>query len=1187
MKKIRINELARELEVKPGVILDMLPELGVQEKKTHSSSVDEDVALELRRRITGSDAPFKFASGFTNGHHEDDDIDDHEEHEHANSEHSASETREVRQEKVSPTVIEPAVIGAVATPEDAATPRKAETPKTEAAPRAELVAEAPRVQAPVETRGMGVVTPRASSEPLKAPRTPFGPPIRTTFKDEARPPFPARSAPIMPRPPATNLVTPPQTTSAQTTSTANLSAGVVASEAAPETEKPVPNFRPLRPPMLGGNAGAIHPPLSSPAAPGSPKGGSPTGGSPASGSPVINRPISVPSRPVPSAPPVAPRAVSHAPAAPVAREPGTPGSGGLRQPMAAEPARPSLGVPAPPSAHAPPERPAPRPTSEFSRPQAPVTPVPPPSIRNPQQPPTHLVAPGPATQPGSGSPHAAGPPSAVPGAPRNPQPNRPDSRGLTSGLTPGSPIAPRPQGGRPLAGQPQARPVVPPRPDLVQRLKQQQIRPAAPTPSIPRPGTPARPSPAPGQPLYTRPPMRPSQPSLRAPSQPYVPGTLPPGIRRPGGPRPPHPTTLRPESAQPVPTEQQRRHTPKPGTRNTGRKREREEGNLRERVSKRNQAVELPPIDREITVAEGITVKELSEKLGVKANLVVKKLVEKKIFATINQTLDVKLAEELARDFGASTNQVSYEQEATQDLQQTEVEADFVRRAPVVTIMGHVDHGKTSLLDAIRDTNVAGREAGGITQHIGAYHIERNGRKIVFIDTPGHQAFTRMRARGAKITDIVVLVVSADDGVMPQTLEAIDHARAAGVPMIVAINKIDKPDAAPERVKQQLADRGLLAEDWGGDTVMTPVSAKTGQNLDLLLEMILLVADLQDLKANPGRPALGNVLEAKLDKGRGPVATMLVRNGTLRVGDFFICGSLFSKVRAMFDDRGNPVREAEPSMPVEVIGLEALPEVGDSFQVTSDTSKAKQIVVYREAKARDAAMAKGARVATLDSLHQQFKEGDLKDLNLIIKADVGGTAEVLSDTLTGLSTDKIRVRVLHAGVGAISESDVLLASTSEALIVGFNVKPDRSAESAAQQAKVEIRQHSIIYELIDEVKLAMAGLQDPVYKETIQGHVEVKEVFRISKVGTVAGCYVSDGLVRRDSQIRVKRDGDLLHTGKIEALKRFKNDASEVKNGIECGISLMNFNNIEVGDIFEAFTMERIMPELPVPANSR
>ena len=649
--------------------------------------------------------------------------------------------------------------------------------------------------------------------------------------------------------------------------------------------------------------------------------------------------------------------------------------------------------------------------------------------------------------------------------------------------------------------------------------------------------------------------------------------------------RPMHPTTLRPESATPVPTEQQRRHQAKPVGRQAPRKRNEQEGNLRERVSKRAAAIERPPIDREITMAEGVTVKELSEKLGVKANLVIKKLVEtKKIFATINQTLDVKLAEELAREFGASTNQVSYEEETTQDVELAEETKDLVRRAPVVTIMGHVDHGKTSLLDAIRQTNVAGREAGGITQHIGAYYIEKNGRKIVFIDTPGHQAFTRMRARGAKVTDIVVLVVSADDGVMPQTLEAIDHARAAKVPMIVAINKIDKPDAQPDRVKQQLADRGLQAEDWGGDVVMVPVSAKKGQNLDLLLEMILLVADIQDLKANPARPATGTVLEAKLDRGRGPVATMLVRNGTLRVGDFFICGALFSKVRAMFDDRGNPVKEAEPSMPVEVIGLDSLPEVGDAFQVISDTSKAKQIVIYREAKAREVAMAKGARVATLDSLHKQFKEGQLKDLNLIIKADVGGTAEVLSDTLQQLSNDKVRVRVLLTGVGAITESDVDLASASEGIIIGFNVRPERNAQAAADRQKVEIRLHSIIYELIDEVKLAMTGLLDPVYKETIQGHAEVRETFKISKVGTVAGCYVADGLIRRDSQIRVVRDRDVIHTGRIEALKRFKNDASEVKNGVECGISLVNFNNIEAGDILEAFTMERIAAELPVPS---
>ncbi len=469
-------------------------------------------------------------------------------------------------------------------------------------------------------------------------------------------------------------------------------------------------------------------------------------------------------------------------------------------------------------------------------------------------------------------------------------------------------------------------------------------------------------------------------------------------------------------------------------------------------VSRRQEPIAPPPIDREITVSEGITVKELSEKLGIKANLVIKKLVERKIFATINQNLDVKMAEEIAREFGASTNKVSFEEESTQEIELAEESSDRVRRAPVVTIMGHVDHGKTSLLDAIRSTNVADREAGGITQHIGAYHIEKNGRKIVFIDTPGHEAFTRMRARGAKVTDIVVLVVAADDGVMPQTLEAIDHAKAAGVPIIVAINKIDKGDAQPERVKQQLADRGLLAEDWGGDTVMVPVSAKAKTNLDLLLEMILLVADMQDLKANPDRPAVGTVLEAELDRGRGPVATVIVRNGTLRVGDYFICGSVFGKVRAMFDDRGQPIREAEPSMPAEVLGLDALPDVGDTFQVVTDTAKAKQIVLYRESKARDVAMQKTGRI-TLEQLHEQLKEGEVKELNIILKTDVSGTAEVISDMMQKLSNDKVRIRVLHSGVGAINETDVLLASASNAIIVGFNVRPERNADRAGRAGK--------------------------------------------------------------------------------------------------------------------------------------
>ena len=651
-----------------------------------------------------------------------------------------------------------------------------------------------------------------------------------------------------------------------------------------------------------------------------------------------------------------------------------------------------------------------------------------------------------------------------------------------------------------------------------------------------------------------------------------------PGLRRP---RTLHPTSpLRAEPATLIPTtEQQRRHQGKPAGRDRHRDQEQEEGRLRMPVSRREQAMAPPPIDREITVSEGVTVKELSEKLGIKANLVIKKLVEKKIFATINQNLDVKMAEDIAREFGASTNKVTFEEESTQGIELAEESSDRVKRAPVVTIMGHVDHGKTSLLDAIRATNVAGREAGGITQHIGAYQVEKNNRKITFIDTPGHEAFTRMRARGAKVTDIVVLVVAADDGVMPQTLEAIDHAKAAGVPIIVAINKIDKGDAQPERIKQQLADRGLLAEDWGGDTVMVPVSAKAKTNLDLLLEMILLVADLQDLKANPDRPAIGNVLEAQLDRGRGPVATVLVRNGTLRVGDYFICGSVFGKVRAMFDDRGQPLRDAEPSMPVEVLGLDSLPEVGDTFQVVTDTAKAKQIVIYRESKARDAAMSKSGRI-TLEQLHEQLKEGEVKELNIILKTDVSGTAEVLSDMMQKLSNDKVRIRVLHSGVGAINETDVLLASASNAIIVGFNVRPERNATALAEQEKVDIRLHTIIYELTDELKRAMSGMLEPVFKEVYQGRVEVREVFRISKVGNVAGCMVTDGFIRRDSQIRLLRDNVVVFTGKVDSLKRFKNDASEVKSGFECGLTLRNFSDVKPGDVVEAFTTERVAAEV-------
>jgi len=436
-----------------------------------------------------------------------------------------------------------------------------------------------------------------------------------------------------------------------------------------------------------------------------------------------------------------------------------------------------------------------------------------------------------------------------------------------------------------------------------------------------------------------------------------------------------------------------------------------------------------------------------------------------------------------------------------------------------------------------------------------------------------------MRARGAKVTDIVILVVAADDGVMPQTLEAIDHAKAAGVPIIVAINKIDKADAQPERIKQQLADRGLLAEDWGGETVMVPVSARTHQNLELLLEMILLVADMQDLKANPGRPGTGTVIEAQLDRGRGPVATVLVRNGTLSVGDFFICGAVFGKVRAMLNDRGAQVRKAEPATPVEVLGLESLPEAGDDFQVVTDTAKAKQIVNFRDQKAKEAALAKSSRL-TLEQLHKQMQAGDVKELPIIIKTDVGGSAEVLTETLQKLSNDKVKIRVIHSGVGAINESDVLLASASNAIIIGFNVRPERNASALAEQEKVDIRLHTIIYNLTDEIKRAMTGLLEPVFKEVYKGKAEVRETFRISKVGNVAGCQVLDGVITRDSEVRLLRDNVVVHTGKVSSLRRFKDDVSEVKSGMECGITLENFGDIKQNDIIEAFVTERVATEV-------
>jgi translation initiation factor IF-2 len=596
---------------------------------------------------------------------------------------------------------------------------------------------------------------------------------------------------------------------------------------------------------------------------------------------------------------------------------------------------------------------------------------------------------------------------------------------------------------------------------------------------------------------------------------------------------------------------------------------------------------EPQPITRTITITEGINVKDLAEKLGVRAKDLIARLLVRGVFATINQPLDSELATEISRFFGADTSVISFEEQTAQEQETVaakEEAGQAVPRPPVVTIMGHVDHGKTSLLDAIRETNVAGGEAGGITQHIGAYKVRIQdtnspayGREIVFLDTPGHEAFTRMRARGAKVTDIVVLVVAADDGVMPQTLEAMDHARAANVPIIVAVNKVDKPEALPERVKKQLADRGLMPEDWGGTTVFVEVSAKQKKNLNLLLEMICLVADLAELKSTPDRPATGSVLEAKLDRGRGAVATLLVQNGTLRVGDAFIIGNTYGKVRAMFDDRGNPVETAPPSTPIEVLGLEGLPQAGDQLSVV-EREKAKQVAQYREQKAREAALAKSSRVS-LEGLAEQIKTAGVKELSIILKGDVQGSVEVLADSLAKLSTDKVKLKIIRAGVGAVNEQDVLLASASNAIIIGFNVRPERKAQEVAEQEGVDIRLHSIIYELQDEIKKAMSGLLEPTIKETYLGRAQVRETFRVPKVGTIAGSYVQDGIIKRDAEVRLLRDNVVIFKGKIGSLRRFKEDVSEVRNGFECGIAIANYGDIKVGDVIECFVTEKIAAE--------
>jgi translation initiation factor IF-2 len=570
-----------------------------------------------------------------------------------------------------------------------------------------------------------------------------------------------------------------------------------------------------------------------------------------------------------------------------------------------------------------------------------------------------------------------------------------------------------------------------------------------------------------------------------------------------------------------------------------------------------------------------ITVGDLSREMGVKAGEVIKKLMAMGMMATINQVLDADTATLIASEFDHQVENVAFDADTALELehQVEEEEAQLVPRPPVVTIMGHVDHGKTSLLDAIRSTNVTAQEHGGITQHIGAYHVQVDGRSVTFLDTPGHEAFTAMRARGAKVTDIVVLVVAADDGVMPQTVEAINHARAAEVPIIVAVNKMDRPDANIEKVKRGLSEYGLVSEDWGGDTVFAPVSAKTHEGIPHLLEMLLLQADILEVTANPEKLARGTIVEAKLDRGRGPVATVLVQEGTLHGGDAFVCGVYYGKVRAMIDDHSRKVESAPPSFPVEILGLQGVPQAGDSFVAVADEAKARQVAEYRQSKQRETELVKSSKVS-LEELYDQIKTGDVKELRVVLKADVQGSVEALTDALSRMSTDEVKLRVIHGSVGGITESDILLAAASNAIVIGFNVRPESKGAALAAKEGVDVRLYTIIYEAVADVRAAMEGMLEPTYREQTQARVDVRQIFNIAGVGTIAGCYVTEGKIARGNSVRLLRDQVVVHEGKLASLKRFKDDVREVAAGYECGLSLDGFQDIKQGDVIEAY--ERI-----------
>ncbi|KGN02855.1 translation initiation factor IF-2 [Clostridium novyi A str. 4570] len=599
--------------------------------------------------------------------------------------------------------------------------------------------------------------------------------------------------------------------------------------------------------------------------------------------------------------------------------------------------------------------------------------------------------------------------------------------------------------------------------------------------------------------------------------------------------------------------------------------------NKKKEVKKGNKNTDNESSEEEIVIEmeDTITVKALADQLKKPTTEVIKQLMFMGVMAAINQELDFNTAEKLAEKFNAVIMQ---KEDDTITKEVEDEDEGTEKRPPVVTVMGHVDHGKTSILDAIRKAKVTSTEAGGITQHIGAYTVNVNGEKITFLDTPGHEAFTTMRARGAQVTDIVILVVAADDGIMPQTIEAINHCKAAEVPMIVAINKIDKPAANLDRVKQELTEHNLIPEDWGGDVITVPVSAHTKEGLDTLLEMIILTAEMEELKADPERKAKGTVIEAKLDKGRGPVASLLVQNGTLKVGDSIIVGNTYGRIRAMFDDKGKNIKVAGPSIPVEILGLSEVPDAGDRFNVVKDEKTARNMADKRKEKLREKRMQSTNKVS-LEDLYNQIQEGKVKELDVIVKADVQGSVEAVIQSLEKLSTDSVKVRVIHGAVGAISETDVTLAAASNAVIIGFNVRPSNNATVLAEKEGVNVRTYRVIYDALDDIKAAMVGMLEPEYKEVVLGSAEVRAVYKISSVGTIAGCYVLNGKITRDSSVRVIRDGIVIFESEISSLKRFKDDAKEVAKGYECGLSVEKFNDIKEGDIIEAFTMEEIKPK--------